>query len=146
GTALFLMDCTYDRNGSESIEWFLEFLEDLAFDQKAADLPCRQMHFAILGIGDPCNDHKQYNRIAKALTRRLNSIGAVALYPSCYICSGSSAGLEKQAASWAFRIAKMLDKHAARITKSRSFWYYDSGSSSNKSDTDDAQEFLSDHV
>lgn len=57
------MDCTYDGNESESIEWFLEFLEDLAFDQKATNLPCRQMHFTILGISDPCNGHKQYNRV-----------------------------------------------------------------------------------
>ncbi|KAL4003674.1 Flavodoxin family protein [Acanthocheilonema viteae] len=147
GIGLFLMDCTYDGNESESTEWFLDFLEDLAFDQKMTNLPCRQMHFAILGIGDPRNGYKQYNRITRALTRRLNSIGAVALYPSRYIYSDSNAGLEKQAAAWASCIAKALDEYTTRITKSRSFWYYDSDSDSNKSDVDDdEQEFLSDHV
>ncbi|VDK77107.1 unnamed protein product [Litomosoides sigmodontis] len=147
GVSLFLMDCTYDENGSESIEWFLEFLEDLVFDQKETNLPCRQMHFTILGIGDPSNGHKQYNRIARAMTRRLNSIGAVALYPPCYICSSSSIGLEKQVAAWASRIARVLDIRATRITESRSFSYYDSDSGSDESDTDDeGQDFLSDHM
>lgn len=63
GIGLFLMDCTFDGNESESTEWFLEFLEDLAFDQKATNLPCQQMHFAVLGIGDPHSGHKQYNRV-----------------------------------------------------------------------------------
>uniref|UniRef100_A0A0R3RZ77 Flavodoxin-like domain-containing protein n=1 Tax=Elaeophora elaphi TaxID=1147741 RepID=A0A0R3RZ77_9BILA len=147
GIGLFLMDCTFDGNELESTEWFLEFLEDLAFDKRVTNLPCRQMHFAVLGIGNPRRDHKQYNRIARALTRRLNSIGAVALYPLCYICSHSNAELEKQAAAWASRIAQVLDKYETRITKcSRSFWYYDSDSDdSNKSDSDKGQEFLSDH-
>lgn len=56
-------------------------------------------------------------------------------------------GLEKQAMTWAFRIAKVLDKYATRITKSRSFWYYDSESDSNRSDIDDdEQEFFPNNV
>ncbi|KAM3722639.1 NADPH-dependent diflavin oxidoreductase [Dirofilaria immitis] len=146
GIGLFLIDSTFEGNESESVEWFLEFLEDLAFDQKVTNLPCRQMHFAILSIGNPHNNHKRYNRIARALTRRLNSIGAIALYPLCYVYSHSNAGLEKQATIWASRIAKALDKYTTKTKKcSRSFWYYDSDNSSNKSDTDD-EEFLLDDV
>uniref|UniRef100_A0A915Q3F5 Flavodoxin-like domain-containing protein n=1 Tax=Setaria digitata TaxID=48799 RepID=A0A915Q3F5_9BILA len=149
GIGLFLMDCAFDGREPESIEWFMEFLEDLAFDQKSINLPCRQMHFAVLGIGDPRSSHRRYNRAARALTRRLNSIGAVALYPLCYISSHSNTGLEKQAAAWASRIARALDKHTARFTKCSRFWYYgsDSDSSSNKSETDDdGQEFPPSYV
>ncbi|VDN03973.1 unnamed protein product [Thelazia callipaeda] len=143
GIGLFLIDSEVTGCESKSIEWFLEFLEDIAYDQNSANLPCRQIRFAVLGIGDLRENYKLHNRTAKALARRLCAIGARALCPLYYIFSHSNSGLEKKIYVWASYIAKTLVRRTISIKRCpRSFWYYKDESDTESDEDYDEQKTL----
>ncbi|VDK39271.1 unnamed protein product [Gongylonema pulchrum] len=68
GIGLFLIDCAPNGRKAESVEWFFDFLEDLAFDKKSSSLPCSEMHFAVLGIGYSYNTNERCSRVCHTIS------------------------------------------------------------------------------
>ncbi|KHN74979.1 hypothetical protein Tcan_17430 [Toxocara canis] len=121
GIGLFVVSSVKKGREPETVEWFFDWLEDMAAEKKSIkrkERSCRKMHFAILGVDSSSRGYERLNRAAKTLARRLRAVGAKPLCSLAFADRNGLESLEEQADAWADHILEALDDFTVPEEKS----------------------------
>uniref|UniRef100_A0A1I8AWI7 Flavodoxin-like domain-containing protein n=1 Tax=Steinernema glaseri TaxID=37863 RepID=A0A1I8AWI7_9BILA len=116
GVGLFLISTRDNGKPPESVEWFMEWMDDVDSKTKRK-ANFRHIRFCIFGVGDSRFGPACYNKAAKILSRRLRSLGAKPLCAMAFADEKRSTEIDEQLRCWSDDVCEVLEDY---ITGGRS--------------------------
>jgi len=109
GIALLLIPTRNGGRPPDSIEWFVDWLQDIADDFRVHAGALSKLQFAVLGIGDSSYGAEFYNKAAKTLAKRLRALAAKPLIALTLVDEYKEKSIESQLDAWADKIDAAID-------------------------------------